>query len=454
MTSFAVKRKSYFHPEWEYEYFEDTKDEIITKFSKANRYFKQRNKLWPEQTKKALNLLTQYIVNNDERLAIIDAHWTSRSIYELRSYGLKKAVETIKFFLDKYDEESDVHVNTNYNYTSIRSGIGVVAAITPWNDPMVAFAWKVVPALLAGNAVIWKPSENCIESAILIVQQLYSFGIQEDQLQIVLGGAKQGADLVSCRVDGLSFTGSTKTSIAIQRRIGRMIKSNIEAGGKGHVVISESVELHQLKFICTELIHEAYSNQGQICSAPTVVHVPLRLKRDLVDLFRLHSNDYFPGNPLKPTQRIGQLISKPKSIQLNKIIKRNKQNLIMGGQLIAEQGISPTLLDIKDSNNPILRQELFGPILCLMNYQSINSVIEMINSSSYGLANGIYTNNIDECNLFSQECDSGIMHINSWGKDGVGVPFGGIKESGNSKEKCTSSLKTFTYEKVLCGMRL
>lgn len=450
INNMMVSRDSIFDADWNYSYSEDTFNSIRNKINSANAYFKYKSRADSEKTYDALARLSEYLKNHSEFIAKTDARWTSRSIYELNTYGIKKATETIDFFLQEYRLGINDQLLNIKGYRSIRIGVGLVAAITPWNDPMVAFAWKVVPALLSGNAVVWKPSENCIESAVILVGELYANGVKENQLQLVLGGVEQGRALVAGGIDGLSFTGSVKTSLSIQGNIGKIIKSNIEAGGKGHLVISDSIEPDQLRNICTEIVHESYSNQGQICSAPTVIHVSNKLKDDLINLFMQLSKKYIPGNPLDPSQIVGQLISKNKAMALGGIVKSNSRNLVMGGELIHSHGITPTLIQGVDRDNPLIKNELFGPIVTLLNYSDINSSINIINSSNFGLANGIYSNDIGECRMFSEDCNSGILHINSWGKDSVGVPFGGIKDSGNSKEKCLDSLKNFTYEKIVC----
>jgi acyl-CoA reductase-like NAD-dependent aldehyde dehydrogenase len=402
-----------------------------------------------------LKKLSRCIELEKDLLAEVDARWTSRSWKELNYFSIPKAVETINWFSSNSSKIFKRQIN-HIDIDGISSRIdplGVIVVITPWNDPLVAFSWKVIPPLLAGNCVIWKPSENCIESAYWVVKKMYELGLPRERLQLILGDSKVGKKLIEAKIDGIAFTGSSKTAkiIASSAYKNKLVKLHMEAGGKGCAILDvDSVGNYLEKYIY-DICTASFSNQGQICSAPTILFVPKNRLDIVIQHFKSLAKSFGPDNPLDREKNIGGLISAKKKIQLEKILK--KYNAIkLTNSSDSKHGFDPTLVICPDKHSEIITKELFGPIIAILPYIKIDDAIKFINDQDYGLANGIYSHSKGAIDIFSKKTYSGILHINSWGQDPVGVPFGGIKNSGFGKEKCAETLLYFTNFKTICQL--
>jgi acyl-CoA reductase-like NAD-dependent aldehyde dehydrogenase len=391
-------------------------------------------------------------------LAEVEACWTSRSWTELHHHSIPKSIETIQWFCDNaqtafssVDKLPDIP-GIEYKVDPI----GVVAAITPWNDPLVAFSWKVVPPLIAGNCVIWKPSENCLETAYWVVAKMHELGLPKEKLQLIVGDGSAGDLLAASKVNGLTFTGSTKTAQTIAGTVYRksLPKLHMEAGGKGCALLDADGTAEQLDRHVEDLCEAAFFNQGQICSAPTVVFVRESRLDSVVDAFKRKAQRYSPGNPLDKTQRTGGLISREKRENLEQLLRGSVDGEVVRLTSTSDglHGLDPSLVVFPSEKSHFVRHELFGPIITLQPYSCFESFIGFINEQQYGLANGIYTSSKSVADAFKSRASGGILHINSWGRDPVGVPFGGIRDSGFGKEKCLDTILYFANLKPICQL--
>lgn len=401
--------------------------------------------------------LSQDILAVAHDLADIEARWTSRSWHELATASLPKASETIQWYcavaphaLGRFE---GLPVNPNFEYRE--DPLGVVAAITPWNDPLVAFSWKVVPALLAGNCVVWKPSEHCPETAHWVVGRLHALGLPKERLQLLLGGREVGEALVRAPIQAVSFTGSSRTArrIASLANETKLVKMHIEAGGKGCAVIGVNEPDAALKQYAEILCDAAFSNQGQICSAPTLVFSPGGQMDRLIEFIQAAAIGYAPGDPTNRSSRIGGLISREKRQSLQSMLESAAvHSIALTHSADEHHGFDPTLVIAPPQEDRLVKEELFGPIIGLLNYRELDEAISFINRQEYGLANGLFSSDHAIQRRFSRAAMGGILHINSWGTDPVGVPFGGTRNSGFGKEKSLESIGFFTTLKPVCRM--
>ena len=403
----------------------------------------------------ALRSVAHHIKTNAYDYASIECRWTSRAYQELFNDSIPKACETILWFCQQQQEDAlRANIYPDHSYVDyVRDPIGVIAAVTPWNDPLVAFSWKVVPALLSGNAVIWKPSEYCCETAYWIVQSLWEAGIERERLQLILGGGETGRNLVQHPlVDGIAFTGSFETALSIAHGNGhtRLKTIHVEAGGKGCAYVNLTNHELLTRDWIGKIAKASFYNQGQICSAPTILLVHERNIATVIDHLKRKAINFHPGNPTILTSQVGGLITKQKKEELLSLISGAVDFIHLTPLDSSPTGFAPTLVLNPLSNSSFIRDELFGPILVIVECRDVYDAVTFINNQSYGLANGIFSSDAMEIEFFSKSTGGGIIHINNWGEDTIGVPFGGVKNSGSGKEKCIDSLNHFTNVKPIC----
>lgn len=398
--------------------------------------------------------------------AELDAIETGRSYQSLLNDSIPKAIETIRWFCSALEVTRQSAYETGNNSDiaySKRIPYGICLSILPWNDPMVLFAWKVIPALLLGNSVIVKPSEYSSGSALAYAQILFECGLPKKALSVVVGRDSGVFEyLVSApEISVVSMTGSTKTALYIQNIVsksGILKKLNFECGGKSPFLISKFNSPKNLNKACKVLVDNMFYNQGQICSAPSVLTCE---KSDLDTALTLvldFAQAYVPGNPLSDVDSVGTMCIQ-KSVQALKSFIN--QARFVGAKVLQlsylqhsnkHVSIPPTILIVEKElyfKHDFLRQELFGPILTIVAAANFDEMIEVANSSDYGLASSLWSESLGEIQKASSQVEAGILHINCYGVDSVGIPFGGIKNSGEAKEKSLETFDQFSYCKTI-----
>ena len=403
---------------------------------------------------------------NASKFATYDAAETGRSYQSLVKDSYPKAVATIRWFCSAFEVARQNSYNTgnivDIAYTK-RVPYGTCLCILPWNDPLVLFAWKVIPALLLGNPVIVKPSEYSSSSALAYAHLLYESGLPKQALSIVVGRDTNifNKMITSEKVPAISMTGSTKTALYIQSTLseaGLLKKLNFECGGKSPFLLSSKNSSESIDKACRTLVSNMFYNQGQICSAPSLLICDYQLVDKAISLILLYSKNYIPGDPFSQTNKVGTMCISNSVNYLRDFLEKARS---VGATIFQQQytkdshqtfSIPPTIL-VADKhtylNNQFLRQELFGPILTLVPASSFAEMIDIGNSSQYGLASSVWTESLEEIQQASLELSAGVLHVNSYGADGLGIPFGGIKNSGEAKEKSLESFDQFSYSKTI-----
>jgi len=408
-----------------------------------------------------------YLEESVQEVSTYDCLETGRSLYSLQNHSLPKAVQTMRWFCSaiEHDHLAAFADNTSCDYAlSFRHPYGICLCILPWNDPLVLFSWKVIPALLLGNSVIVKPSEYSSASALFFSKLLIKSGLPPSALSVIVGRDLNVLNhLVSHKhVKSISMTGSTKTALAIQNTAsgsGYLKKLSFECGGKSPFVVTSSNSKTSLRKACSVIAENIFFNQGQICSASSLLVLP----KEFVVFFRetlTHlMQQYLPQNPLsglvnsvgtmcirESIPRIEEFLSRARSVGCEIIQSELNDDKLYGCSM------PPTLL-LVDSytylSHPFLSQELFGPVLTIVHVDDDLDAIKIANSSDYGLAAAVWSESYAEVNYFTHHIEAGIVHINSYGMDGIGIPFGGIKNSGEAKEKCLEAFDQFSYKKIV-----
>ena len=402
----------------------------------------------------------QLIDADAQRLAYLNCLETGRSLRSLLEDSVPKAVQVLRWFAELIDKLDDRAVHSGEFGADFallrREPIGVVAAILPWNDPLVTLAWKAAPALAMGNSVIVKPSEYAtlvVRDAIGLARQA---GVPSGCIQMLTGDGQAGKLLVRHPgVDKVAFTGSTRTAANIGRdaHMVGLKRLSFECGGKGSFIFGEGGR--DPEEFAKVVAQNMFYNQGQICSAPSVVHVPENRADALIAEVCKAAAPFSPAHPLDET-RVGLMVSRGKVAAVRQRLRAvdpiyfaSVPSASQYSDELLEWSIQPTVLRDMSADHPFWDEELFAPVLLVRTYRTVDEAVRFANASRYGLAAGVWSQDIDECITLANQLQAGNVHINSWGDDPNQVPFGGIKASGYGREKSVDTLEGYSQLKSI-----
>ncbi|XP_062228661.1 benzaldehyde dehydrogenase, mitochondrial-like [Phragmites australis] len=333
--------------------------------------------------------------------------------------------------------------------------IGVAGQIIPWNFPLLMFSWKVGPALACGNTVVLKTAEQTPLSALYISKLLHEAGLPEGVLNVVSGfGPTAGAALAShMDVDKLAFTGSTDTGKIVLELAARsnLKPVTLELGGKSPFIVMDDANIDH----AVQLAHFAlFFNQGQCCCAGSRTFVHERVYDEFVEKSKACALNRVVGDPFKKGVVQGPQIDND---QFNKILRYirsgvdNGATLVTGGDRLGDKGfyIQPTVFSDVQDDMKIAQEEIFGPVQSILKFNDLNEVIKRANASRYGLAAGVFTNNLDTANTLTRALKVGTVWVNCFDVFDAAIPFGGYKMSGIGREKGIDSLKNYLQIKAV-----
>jgi acyl-CoA reductase-like NAD-dependent aldehyde dehydrogenase len=409
--------------------------------------------------KKVMRKLADLMEENIEELALLDTMETGRSIKNYYYDSIPKAIEAIRWFVECVDKCYGQATSMEVNSFSVivKEPLGVVGIITPWNDPLVVSAWKFAPALLMGNSVVLKPSENSTYSILRVADLAKKAGLPNGVLNIVPGyGDTAGKNLaLHDDVRGVFFTGSSQVGKLIMQYAGQsnLKKVGLECGGKSPFIVS--YKCNDLKHAAAVLAKNIFYNQGQICSAPSRAIVDKRIKSDFIDLVAKESVKYIPKDSFDINSEVGCLVNKQQKKTIDGYINSALNssatviNIENNQDLPSDNCVFPVILDCLNTEDDFVKEEIFGPVLIVLDFETIDKAIKIANESVYGLAASIWTDDLDEAYQVSRLLEAGIVHINSYGNDDNRVPFGGIKESGIGKDKSIYAFDEYSVTKTI-----
>ena len=342
---------------------------------------------------------------------------------------------------------------------TIRRPLGVVAAITPWNFPVVAPVRKIAPALVAGNTVVFKPASATPWTAVRIAELLQEAGVPDGVVNLIIGrGGAIGDRLVDApAVRGITFTGSTEVGVRLyQRAAARMVKVQLELGGKNPAVVFDYPDLDDA---AAQIVSAAFQASGQRCTAISRVIVSEREAPALVERLAARIRALRVGPGLDPATTMGPLISLDQVRRVEQYVEMGLAEgatLVCGGRRptgeIYERGcyFEPTLLDHVRPDSTVAQEEIFGPVLCVTRVASFEEALQAANGVRYGLAAAIFTRDQRLAYRFAEHAEAGMVHLNHGTASEPHVPFGGIKESGMGAYSIGETCKDFfTDLKVL-----
>ncbi|MBA2780088.1 aldehyde dehydrogenase family protein [Billgrantia kenyensis] len=337
-----------------------------------------------------------------------------------------------------------------------RVPVGVVAAVVPWNFPLVMAMTKLAPALAAGNSVVIKPAEQSPLSLLRFARLAQRAGLPKGVLNVVPGFGEEAGQALGLHPDvqALSFTGSTAVGKAFLRYAGdsNMKKVSLECGGKSaNIVLDDCPDIDAAARASAAAI---FFNQGEICNAGSRLIVQSGIRERFLEALLEAARDFAPGNPLDPDTRMGALISPEHCRTVSGYVDRARHQgarVLIGGEpltgLTAETFYPPTVLDEVSNRMEIASEEIFGPVLCVLTVETAEEAVQLANDSRYGLAAAVWTRDLSTAFRMEQALEAGTVWINAIRAGDMSVPFGGMKESGLGRDKSLHAFDNVTHLK-------
>ena len=378
-----------------------------------------------------------------------------------RQVDIPRAVHNFRFFATaamQFSSESHAMENKAINYT-LRTPIGVVGCISPWNLPLYLFTWKIAPALAAGNCVVAKPSEFTPVTAAMLGEICTSAGLPNGVLNIVngLGGSVGQAIVEHPKIKAISFTGGTVTGKHISSVAGPMFKKvSLELGGKNPNIIFADAEMD--KAIKTT-VNSSFMNQGEICLCGSRVFVERSAYESVKSALVAEVLKMKVGDPLHADTRVGAIVSKPhfeKVLGYIELAKSEGATVLCGGGALQPEGfeggyyIAPTILEGLSFDARCNMEEIFGPVITITPFDTVEEVLMMANATEYGLAATVWTQHLTRAHQVAAQLQMGIVWINCWLLRDLRTPFGGVKSSGVGREGGLEAMRFFTEVKNVC----
>ncbi|KAB0484416.1 aldehyde dehydrogenase [Pseudomonas psychrophila] len=413
------------------------------------------SRLAPAKRKAAMIRFAGLLKQNAEELALLETLDMGKPISDSLGIDVPGAAGALSWSGEAIDKIYDEVAATPHDQLGLvtREAVGVVAAIVPWNFPLMMACWKLGPALSTGNSVILKPSEKSPLTAIRIAALAVEAGIPAGVLNVLPGyGHTVGKALaLHMDVDTLVFTGSTKIAkqLMIYSGESNMKRIWLEAGGKSpNIVFADAPDLQAAAESAASAI--AF-NQGEVCTAGSRLLVERSIKDTFLPLVIEALKGWKPGNPLDPATTVGALVD---TQQMNTVLSYIKSGhsegakLVAGGnQILQETGgtyVEPTIFDGVSNAMKIAQEEIFGPVLSVITFDSAEEAIQIANDTPYGLAAAVWTADISKAHLTAKALRAGSVWINQYDGGDMTAPFGGFKQSGNGRDKSLHAFDKYT----------
>jgi len=414
-----------------------------------------------EERFKLLNAIAEQIDLHNEALAKAESIDQGKPFW-LAKNEMTRAAQNFRFFATaamQFASESHSMEGLAINYT-LRQPIGVVGCISPWNLPLYLFTWKIAPALAAGNCVVAKPSEITPMTAFLLAEICQKVGLPKGVLNIVHGlGPKVGNALVAHpNIKAISFTGGTATGKHIASVAAPMFKKlSLELGGKNPNIIFADCDFD--KALATT-VQTSFLNQGEICLCGSRILVERPIYEKFKTALLAEVSKLKVGDPLQADTKVGAIASKAhfdKVLSYIALAQSEGGKIIQGGgpvQLEGDQAngwyIAPTIIEGLAYNCRCNTEEIFGPVVSIMPFDTDQEALDMANCTEYGLACSIWTQNLTRAHNVAAAIESGIVWINCWLLRDLRTPFGGVKNSGVGREGGWEAMRFFTEPKNVC----
>jgi aldehyde dehydrogenase (NAD+) len=403
--------------------------------------------------------LADRLLERADEVARLETLHNGKPIFESRQIEIPAAAECFEYFAgwaDKVMGET-IPVKGNYFTYTLREPLGVVAAIVPWNFPLLLAAWKVAPALACGNTVVLKPASQTPLTALALGEIAVEVGLPPGVLNVITGpGSSVGQALVEHPgIDKIAFTGDTSTGKSIMRSAADTLKKiTLELGGKSPNIVLPDADLDAaLRGATTGIFY----GKGEVCAAGSRLLIDRSIKSQFMDKLAARTKKMVAGDPLDPKTRYGALASKKQLETVERYVdtaKREGASLIAGGartDIGTGKGyfFQPTVFDEVTPEMTIAREEIFGPVLATIEFSDLDEAIARANDSVYGLAAAVWTKDIKKAHYVARKLQAGTVWVNTYNIYDTAAPFGGYKASGFGREMSAHALEHYTQTKCV-----
>ncbi|MCV2371277.1 aldehyde dehydrogenase [Roseateles oligotrophus] len=412
----------------------------------------------PASRKRVLLKFAELILAAKEELALLETLDMGKPIQYSLSVDVPAAARCIAWYAEAVDKIYDEIAPTGPNALALiqREAMGVIGAIVPWNYPMIMSAWKLGPALAAGNSVVLKPSEKSPLTALRLAELALQAGLPEGVFNVVPGfGHEAGEALALHRdVDAIGFTGSTRVGRKMLEYAGRSNLKRVynELGGKSAFLVFPDFD--DLKRAAQTVAGSMFFNQGESCNAPSRVLVHADIADEFMAMVAAEAPKYTVGDPLDEATVMGALVDEG---QLRTVMGYIESGVADGARVLAGAKqtrqasggyfVEPTVFEAQPQMK-IAREEIFGPVMSMMRFKDEADAVAIANDSPYGLQASVWSSHIDRAHRVARALRAGTVHVNQYDEDDMTVPFGGYKQSGNGRDKSLHAFDKYTELKT------
>lgn len=425
----------------------------------AKRGFTVWSAMSPIERSRILLNAVKILRERNNELAVLEVMDTGKPLQEALEVDVASGADVIEYFaglVPAMQGDQQPLGESQFFYTR-REPLGICAGIGAWNYPIQIAMWKSAPALAAGNAMIFKPSEETPLTALKLAEIFTEAGLPDGVFNVIQGDYRVGQMLTAHPdIAKVSFTGETGTGKAVMADSAKTLKPvTMELGGKSPMVVFDDAKLDDA--VSAAMVANFYT-QGEVCTNGTRVFVHESLYDDFISQLKVRTEKLIVGDPMDIETQVGALISKAHLAKVLEAIEQAKQSgatLLTGGYQVIDKGLEngnfvvPTVFVNCEDDMPHVQQEIFGPVMSVLKFTDEDEVIRRANDTKYGLAAGIFTQNLSRAHRVIHQMQAGICWVNTWGDSPAEMPVGGYKHSGVGRENGPETLLHYTQTKSI-----